>query len=192
MSIPAEPDLRPGGVYRTRDLAPWGANASRLARRLVENGTLLSLSHGLFVHPKRGRFGTVPASDDEVMRGFLDGSPFVFTGSEYWNTLGLGTTAVSSAPLVYNTKRSGTFVLGGRPFILRRVAFPPDPPSEWFVVDLFEHADQAGASRADLTAALGRAVARKAFDAKRLRDMAQRYGTKSTQGFISAALVAAA
>lgn len=75
------------------------------------------------------------------MHGFLEGSPFVFTGSEHWNALGLGTTAVFAAPLVYNTKRSGTFQFGGRKFVLRRIAFPENPPPEWFVVDLLEHAD---------------------------------------------------
>jgi hypothetical protein len=55
------------------------------------------------------------------MRAFLDGGPFVFTSPERWNALGLGSTAVFAAPLVYNTKRSGAFELGGRRFVLRRV-----------------------------------------------------------------------
>ena len=81
-------------------------------------------------------------------------------GPERWNALGLGSTAVFAAPLVYNTKRSGAFELGGRRFVLRRVGFPPNPPPEWFVVDLFENADRAGASRTELPAALTRACAR--------------------------------
>lgn len=88
----------------------------------------------------------------------------------------------------YNTKRSGTFVLGRRRFVLRRVAFPESPPPEWFAVDLMQHADQAGASRADLAAALARALARGAFDPERLRDMAKRYGTKETQALVGSAL----
>ena len=47
------------------------------------------------------------------MRAFLDGGRFVFTGPERWNALGLGTTALFATPLVYNTRRSGTFELGG-------------------------------------------------------------------------------
>ena len=35
MSAPAHPQLEPGRVYRTRALAAWGANAPRLAKRLV-------------------------------------------------------------------------------------------------------------------------------------------------------------
>jgi hypothetical protein len=178
------PHLRPGRVYRTRDLAAWGANAPRLAKRLVRDGQLVPLAHGLYVYPRRGRFGAVPPTDDEVMRAFLDGGPFVFTGPERWNALGLGTTALFVAPLVYNTKRSGTFDLGGRPYVLRRVAFPSRPAPEWFVVDLFENADQAGASRDDLAEALTRAVARGAFDGEGLREAAQRYGSRRTQALI--------
>jgi hypothetical protein len=47
----------------------------------------------------------------------------------------------------YNTKRSERFSFGGRQFLLRRVAFPDSPSPEWFVVDLFENAEQAAAAR---------------------------------------------
>src|SRR5919197_5697510 len=153
MPAPSHPELEPGRVYRTRDLAAWGSNAPRLAKRLVRDGVLVPLAHGLFAHPRHGRFGTVPPTDDELMRAFLDGAPFVFTGPDRWNALGLGTTAMFAVPLVYNTKRSGTFELGGRRFVLRRVAFPERPQREWYAVDLLEHADEAGASRSEVDAA---------------------------------------
>ncbi len=188
MPAATHPPLRPGRVYRTRDLAAWGANAPRLAKRLVRDGRLVPLAHGLFASPRRGRFGVVPPTDDELMRAFLDGAPFVFTGPDRWNALGLGTTALFAAPLAYNTKRSGTFDLGGRRYVLRRVAFPTRPAPEWFVVDLFENADQAGASREELAEALGRAVAGGGFDRERLGEMAARYGTKRTQALIRRAL----
>ena len=63
------------------------------------------------------------------MRAFLAGSPFVITGPCVWNALGLGTTAVHADTLVYNTKRSRTFELGGRSFRLRRVAFVKARPT---------------------------------------------------------------
>lgn len=192
MTVSARPRLKSGRVYRTRDLARWSANPPRLAKRLVREGALVPLAYGLFSHPKRGRFGVVPPDDEEMMRAFLGGAPFVFTGPDRWNALGLGSTAAFAMPLVYNTKRSGTFELGDRRFLLRRVAFPKDPPPEWFAVDLLEHADQAGASRADLAAALGRALARRAFDRGRLRAMAREYGTLATQALVESALAAGA
>jgi hypothetical protein len=32
MNTPARPELEPGRAYRTRDLRPWSANPTRLAR----------------------------------------------------------------------------------------------------------------------------------------------------------------
>lgn len=187
MTTPAQPRLTPGRVYRTRDLARWSANPPRLARRLVRDAALVPLGRGLFVHPKEGRFGRVPPADEEILRAFL-GGPYLVTGPDRWNALGLGTTAVFSAPLVYNTKRSGRFDLGGRPFVFRRMAFPNRPTPEWFVVDLLENAAAAGASRRDLVVALGRAVGAGRFDPERLTFMAREYGTRSTLADIQAAL----
>jgi len=186
----APPNLEPGRVYRTRELAVWSANAPRLARRLVEQGLLVPLAQGLFVHPRRSRFGPVPPRDEDIMRAFLDGGSFVFTGPERWNALGLGTTANFALPLVYNTKRSGTFTFGNRSFVLRRVAFPENPPAEWFVIDLLEHADQAAASPTDVADALVSAVAVGRFDRERLREFAQRYASRATQALVARAVQA--
>jgi hypothetical protein len=190
VNTPAHPPLEPGRVYRTRDLARWSTNPPRLAKRLVREGVLVPMVHGLFACPERGRFGVIPPSDEELMRAFLDGSPFVFTGSDRWNALGLGTTAVFATRLVYNTKRSGLFDFGGRRFLLRRVAFPESPPVEWFVIDLFEHAEQAAAAPAALAAALTTALAQGKFDNERLAAMAQRFGSRPTQKFVNDALEA--
>jgi hypothetical protein len=183
-----KPLLSPGRVYRTRDLEAWSVSAPRLAKRLVSEDELVPLGHGLFAHPKRGRFGVVPPSDDAILRAFLDDTPFVLTGPDRWNALGLGSTAVFAMPLVYNTKRSGVFELGGRKFMLRRVAFPEAAPAEWFVVDLIEHADQVGASRSDLTKSLARALASGRFDRARLRAMADRYARRATRALIESAM----
>lgn len=188
MGTATQPILEAGRVYRTRDLAMWSANPPRLAKRLVREGVLVPLAHGLFAHPERSRFGNVPPTDQEMMRAFLDGGEFVFTGPERWNALGLGSTSMFATPLVYNTKRSGTFELGNRRFLLRRVAFPVNPTPEWFVVDLLENADQAGASKRELAEALGRALQRGAFIRERLEEMAQRYATKPTASLVRAAL----
>jgi hypothetical protein len=116
----------------------------------------------------------------------------VFTGPERWNALGLGTTAVFATPLVYNTKRSGRFTFGGRQFLLRRVAFPETPSPEWFVVDLFENAEQAAAARENLRGALEAALRAGKFDRDRLASMSTRYGSRRTQALVKAALGASA
>lgn len=192
MTQAKEPILKPGRVYRTRQLAAWSANTARLAKRLVAAGELLPLAHGLFVHPTKSRFGPVPPADAELMRAFLDGEPYVFTGPERWNALGLGTTALHAIPLVYNTKRSGNFKLGQRPFQLRRVAFPKKPPLEWFIVDLFEHTAQAGTQPNALIGALSLGLKKGRFDHARLKEMVESYGSKKTQAWIHPCLEAAA
>jgi hypothetical protein len=188
----ATPILEPGRVYHRRDLAAWGAGAPGLTRRLVAEGTLIPLAHGLFAHPRPSRFGPVPPRDEEIMRAFLNGGPFVFTGPERWNALGLGTTAVFAIPLVYQKKRTGTFTFGNRRFVLRRVAFPENPPAEWFVIDLFEHADQAAGSPTELALALTRVLAQGRFHRDRLLALAGRYGSRATQSFIHGTLAATA
>ncbi len=177
--------LEPGRVYRTEDFARWSANAPRFAKRLVRAGQLVQLRHGLFAGPKQSRFGSVPPTDEELMRAFLRGGPFVFTGPERWNALGLGATAVFSAPLIYNTKRSGEVELGGRRFLLRRVAFPPDPTPEWFAVDLLENVERAGVSAETVASSLASAVARGEFDVQRLLAMANEYATERTRSLLA-------
>lgn len=188
MPAPAQPQLEPGRVYRTQDLAAWGQNPSRLAQRLEREGQLRRLARGLFVHPRQSRFGAVPPDDTELLRAFLEGAPFVITGPERWNALGLGTTAMFSSRLVYNTKRSGTFKLGGRRFLLRRVRFPESSSSaEWFVVDLLEHHEMAGASLVELERRLSRALAAGRFNLGELRAMAREYSTHATQALVERA-----
>ena len=148
----------------------------------------MQLAHGLFAHPRQSRFGPVPPRDEEIMRAFLEGAPFVFTGPERWNALGLGTTAVFAYPLVYNTKRSGTFTFGSRRFLLRRVAFPENPPVEWFVVDLLEHAAEAAAAPEDIARPLGHALASGRCDRDHLYEMAERYGSRATRALVRGAL----
>jgi hypothetical protein len=191
MTLPARPKLESGRVYRTHDLAQWSANAPRLARRLVKEGALVPLARGLFAHPKPSRFGAVPSRDDELLRAFLDNTAFVVTGPEKWNSLGLGSTAVFAMPLVYNTKRSGTFKLGNRAFRLRRVAFPVKPTPEWFVVDLFENSASAGVSRDTLVATLSRALEAEQFNPQQLGEMSERFATRANKALIDAAMKAA-
>ncbi len=130
----------------------------------------------------------MPPGDEELLRAFLDDTPFVLTGPDRWNALGLGTTAVFAETLVYNHKRSGRFVLGGRAFQLRRVAFPDTPVPEWYAVDLLQHADQVGAARSDIANALARALAVGRFDGDRLRAMAARYATQAIRELLDSAM----
>ncbi len=187
MPAPHCPKLIHARVYRTCDLAPWGKNPSRLARRLEREGVLRRLGHGLFVYPRRGKFGPVPPTDMELLHTFLGGTPFVITGSERWNALDLGTTVVFAAQLVYNTKRSGHFEINGRTFLLRRVAFPKTPTPEWFTVDLIQHHEMASISLEMLERSIAGALTNKSLDREELRKTARQFGTKATQALVDRA-----
>lgn len=180
---------KPGRVYRTGDLRAWTANPTRMAKRLVMGGELKPLAHGLYAAPRRTRFGEAPPKPEAVMETFLEGTPHVFTGPEYWNALGLGSTALFPAQVVYNTQRTGEFEFGGRRFLLRRVKFPKKPTPEWYVVDLIQHRDMVGLGEDTLARRLRAVVARGELDPERLRETAREFGTKETQRLVEEATV---
>lgn len=191
MSQTAQPNLEPGRAYRTRDLRRWSANPTRLARRLIREGKLREAAHGLFYAPIESHFGPAPAPEEEILRAFLGASPFVITGPPRWNALGLGSTAMFAATLVYNTRRTGEFAFDGRRFLLRRVLFPESPPPEWFVVDLLQHHEMAGASLVELEEGLAATLREGRWSRKRLREMASAYGTKATLAIVDRCVDAA-
>jgi hypothetical protein len=188
VSLAAQPTLEPGKAYRTQELRRFGANPARLARRLVLEGKLQQAARGLFYAPFQSRFGQAPPSEDEILRGFLGGSPFVITGPPKWNALGLGATSMFASTLAYNRKRTGEFTFGGRRFLLRRVYFPEKPTPEWFVIDLLQHHDMAGVSLAEVTDRFVTTLREGRWDRTRLRAMAEQYGSKDTLALVERCL----
>ncbi len=184
MPAAATVELHPGTVYRTAHLGRWGANPTRLARRLEAEGRLRRLSQGLYYAPRKSKFGEVPPSDEALLDAFLDGSPWIVTGPPRWNALGLGSTQLFARPLVYNTMLSGTRTVGGRTFEFRRVSFPPEPPAEWFVVDLMRNAGRVGLERDELKTRLRSALLEGRFSSSRLQEMASSFGRRAEQDLL--------
>ena len=190
MPAAINPKLTSGAVYRTADLSKWTRNPSRTAGRLVREGELVYLSKGLYYRPRLSRFGSVPPEQQKLLRAFLKSDKFLLTGPRVWTELELGATAVFTHTLVYNTKRSGQFELGGRTYHLRRIPFPADPPVEWFVVDLLEHCEMAGVSLTEIGEHLVDALRNGRFDRDQLCRMGSRYGKKRTRIVIEKAIAA--
>lgn len=188
--MPAATDvqLTPGQVFRTATLRRWGQNPTRLAQRLEREGRVQRLGHGLLYVPRVTKFGVAPPGEEALLDALLDGTPHLVTGPPRWNALGLGSTALHVRPLVYNTKRTGTFTLAGRTFELRRVAFPREVTAEWFVVDLLHNADSVGQDRADLARHLASALRRGRFDGTKLLDMADQFGTRAERDIVRQAV----
>ncbi|HLO66743.1 MAG TPA: hypothetical protein VK188_06970 [Holophaga sp.] len=157
----------------------------------MRDGQLRKLAHGLFTVPKTGRFGPVPPDLDTLLTAFLEGASFVMTGPPAWNSLGLGTTALWTHHLVYNTKRTGSFLLDGQHVKLRRVRFPEHPPAEWFVIDLLESQPFVGQAGDDLHSRLVDALRAGRLDATVLRAMGAEYATAGNRLLLDAAIQAA-
>jgi len=183
-----EARLEPGKVYRTVDLRRYDQNPTRLAAKLVSAGRLRRLRKGLYYAPKQSIFGEVPPSEDEFLRSFFRGRPYLRSGPMVWNGLGLGATAVEATPLVYNTTRTGIVQVGGRRLELRRVAFPRRPSAEFFVVDLLENLGRAGVDADTVRRALRAAVKARRFQSDALLDMAARYGGRATSAIVHEAV----
>src|SRR3979411_198374 len=117
--------LRPGQVYRREDVARWSNAVDRHLKQLVEEGTLTKLAGGLYAYPKETVFGKAPAEDDRLVEAFLKDDRFPRSSPNAYNSLGVGTTQLYDKTVVYNHKRHGDFVLGGRKFAFRvRPSFP--------------------------------------------------------------------
>jgi len=188
----SDPKLQDGRVYRTEEFFDVDSNPTRLVKRLVSQGRLTPLRHGLYYAPCASSFGPVPPREDALLRAFFRGRPYLMTGPSFWNALGLGTTMVEARPLVYNTTRSGPVELAGRLFELRRARFPRPATPEFFVVDLLQNRNRAGLDAEVAHHALAEALKAGRFSGEVLEDMAERFGTKLTQAFVRSALDEAA
>lgn len=132
--------LRPGRVYRRKNLAQWSTSVDRHLQQLLAEGRLEKVSGGLYMAPRETRFGKAPASDEELVAGFLGDDRFLLVSPNAYNGLGVGTTQLYNAPVVYNHKRHGLMHLDGRPFeFRRRMSFPKTASEEFLLVDLLHN-----------------------------------------------------
>jgi hypothetical protein len=179
--------LRPGQVYRREHLARWSNAVDRHLKQLVEEGTLTKLAGGLYAYPQETVFGKAPAEDDRLVEAFLKDDRFLLTSPNAYNSLGVGTTQLYDKTVVYNHKRHGDFVLGGRKFAFRvKPSFPKSLTKEFLLVDLVNNLDQLAENRQELLARVAEKAA--SYDARRLERASHNYGNVKTRKFFSSAL----
>ena len=111
---PLRKHLRPGQVYRRKELARWSKAVDRHLAQLVEEGRLEKVSGGLYMVPRETRFGKAAATDEELVGAFLGNDRYLLVSPNAYNGLGVGTTQLYNAPVVYNWKRHGRLDLDGR------------------------------------------------------------------------------
>ena len=182
--------LRPGQVYRREHLSRWSNAVDRHLKQLVEEGTLTKLAGGLYGYPKQTVFGKAPAEDDRLVEAFLKDDRFLIASPNAYNSLGVGTTQLYDKTVVYNHKRHGDFVLGGRRFAFRvRPSFPKLLTKEFLLVDLVNNLDQLAENRQEVLARVAERAA--SCDARRLERASHNYGNVKTRKFFSSALKSA-
>jgi hypothetical protein len=83
-----------------------------------------------------------------------------------YNSLGVGTTQLYDKTVVYDHRRHGDFVLGGRKFAFRmKPAFPKTLSREFLLVDLVNNLDRLAETKKEVLARVRERVA--SYDAPR-------------------------
>jgi hypothetical protein len=180
-------NLMPGQVYRRSDFMALSSNVDRHLARLVTEGHLRKLSHGMYVAPRTTAFGEAPPESESLLRTFLKDDHFVVYSPNQFNSLGLGTTQLYNRLVVFNRKRVGEFTLGGRTYLFHRWREAPKQVTpEFLVVELLNRLNQLAEDRDLIVTNLKEKLTE--FDRRRLLHSARHYGTLSTQKRLKALL----
>ncbi|MEI8012376.1 MAG: hypothetical protein WCI27_07865 [Candidatus Omnitrophota bacterium] len=140
--------LKPGQVYRRADLEAWSTAVDRHLKELVDEGVLEKMSQGLYYHSAKVSFGNIPPEDEKLVSAFLRSADFLITSPNLYNSLGVGTTQMYNACIVYNHKRHGRFELGGKVFDFRlKHKFPQKVSEEFLLIDLLNNLNQLAEDR---------------------------------------------
>jgi hypothetical protein len=168
--------LRPGQVYRRKDLARWSKAVDRHVRKLVDEGRLEKVAAGVYMAPRKTRFGLAPAKAEKVIETFLGDDRFLVVSPSAYNGLGVGTTQLHNEPVVYNRKRHGRFKLDGRMYDFRmRSSVPRRLSKEVLLVDLLHNLDRLPEDKSEV---LPRALAKAGeMDRGRLARAVKEFGS---------------
>jgi len=178
--------LRPGQTYRRADLAAWSTAVDRHLKEALQAGALTKLAGGLYYAPKETAFGKAPPQDHTLVATFLKGGPFLLASPNAYNALGVGTTQLHNKTVVYNHKRHGKFVLGGRTYDFRmKPAFPKTLSREFLLVDLVNNLDHLGEDPQEVLERVRDRLS--SSDTAHLKKAAQTYGSERAKKFFARA-----
>jgi hypothetical protein len=176
--------LEPGQVYRRAQLAQWSNAVDRHLKQLVDDGTLVKLSGGLYHYPKQTEFGRAPATDEELVRAFLKDDRFLIVSPNLYNALGVGTTQLYNETRVYNHKRHGQYSLGGRTFEFHlKPALPTTLNKAFLFVDLLNNLDHLAEDADVVKERIARQL--RTVDFQALEEAVRYYGKVATKKFVS-------
>lgn len=163
--------MRRGRVYRRQELGGLSTAVDRDLRTLLESGEVRKVAWGLYWRPPDSLADFTTPDQRGLVRAFLKSDDFLVL-SEHPSFGGL---RLHDQALVYNHKRAGAHVLGGRRFDFRIVrAYPKAPSREYLLVDFLNHV-AAFPERAELVAKGLRGRLHE-FDRDQLLACLERYG----------------
>lgn len=176
-------NLEAGHVYRRNSLLSLSTAIDRDLAKLVNQRMLEKVAPGLYHKPSESRFGTLPATDKELVQNFLRDEFFLLYSWNDYNALGLGLTQLYHSQIVYNRKRHGLFMLAGKQFDFRRPArgFPKQLSREFLVVDLVNNLSELAEDEELVKTKLKKNLSR--FNQKKLDESVKQYGKIATVKF---------
>jgi len=183
--------LKEGKVYRRADLLQYTNAPDRHLAALVSEGKLSKIAQGVYYVPRATVFGITPPEDKALVKAFLKDDRFLILSPNMYTMLGIGATQLYNERVVYNHKRHGSFVLGGRKFRFHnKQNFPSRLTEEFLLVDLVSYIKDLAE---DKTALLEN-VKRKASGMNNtlLAKAVEQYGGIQTKKFFAPILVKSA
>ena len=179
--------LQPGVVYQRKGLERWSNAIDRHLKQLVEDGTLVKLSQGLYYCARTTAFGDAPPDEKSMINAFLNDERFLITSPNAYNALGIGATQLYNQTVVYNHKRHGQLILGKRTFDFRKKSFfPLELSHEFLLVDLVNNLDHLAEDRASLLNEVEQKVTE--FDRSVLADAVRKFGGVAAKKFFAKSL----
>ena len=92
-----------GRVYRERLSNEMNEAAYyQMLSRMCKAGSIIRIAKGIYCRPKTSKFGTIPPSENEIVRSFTENDQGVVVGYSMYNALKL-TTQVPKRVSVYSS-----------------------------------------------------------------------------------------
>ncbi len=175
--------LSPGRVYHRNELILHSNSVDRHLKKLESAGSLKKVGPGLYYYAKNSQFGPLPPNEHELLSKFLKSQDLLLLSNNWYNSLGLGLTQLSTRTKVYNTKRYETLTLAGHQYCFVRPnnGFPKKLSREFLLVDLMNNLNQIGEDIDKLMDKVTKKI--NDFDKKLLFKLSEKYGKVSTRKF---------
>ena len=176
--------LKPGQVYRRKDLLGLSSAVDRDLAQLVGAGKLRKVASGLYHKPEASVFGQVPADEQTMVKAFLEDDRFLVVSPNAYNSLGLGTTQLYNSRRVYNQKRHGQFKLGNHSFnFVQKPNVPKTLSKEFLLVELVNNLKNLEEDRSAVLDRIPNKLAE--MDRRKLSQLVKDFGTVATKKFFS-------